>query len=139
MNRRELLGQSSLAIGALAATSVSGVAMAAAGKESGGLVKAASDCVAVGQECLTHCLESLATGDKMMADCSKTVRDTIAACQGLIALAASKSKHLKEYAAVCAKICRDCEAACKKHAEHHEICKRCMEACAHCAKACDAA
>lgn len=138
MNRRELLGQSTLALGALAATSVSGMALAATSKESAGLLSAAQDCLTVGQECLTHCIESLSTGDKMMAECAKTVRDTIAACEGLIALAASNSKHLKEYAAVCAKICRDCEAACKKHAQHHDICKRCMEACANCAKACEA-
>jgi len=142
MNRRELLGQSTVALGALAAVSAAstvGSVAFAASKKTESLINAANDCIAVSEECLTHCFDQLEKGDKSMAECAKAVRDTLAACRGLVSLAAAESKHLKEFATVCAKICRDCEAACKKHENHHAICKRCMEACAACAKACEAA
>lgn len=139
MNRRELLGQTTLAVGALAASSVSGMSLAATTAKGRGLVATASHCINVGEECLTHCFEILSKGDKSMAECAATVRDMLAACRGLVSIASADSKHLKDYAAVCAKICWDCEAACKKHANHHDVCKRCMEACAECAKACEAA
>ena len=122
MNRRELLGQGTLALGAIAASSIGTVAMAV-DKGKSGLVEAANHCLTVGEECLTHCLDLLAKGDKSVAECAKTVRDTLAACRGLVVLASSQSSHLKEFASVCAKICRDCEEACKKHENHHEVCK----------------
>ena len=140
MNRRELLGKSTVALGAIAAataSTVGGVALAS-NKKAASLIDAANDCIAVSEECLTHCFIELGKGDKSMAECAVAVRETLAACRGLVTLAASESKHLKEFAAVCSKICRDCEAACKKHEKHHAICKRCMEACAACASACEA-
>ncbi len=139
MNRRELLGKSTVALGAIAAATASTVAPVAfaSNKKATSLIDAASDCIAVSEECLTHCFDELGKGDKSMVECAETVRETLAACRGLVTLAAADSKHLKEFAAVCAKICRDCEAACKKHENHHAICKRCMEACAACAKACE--
>jgi len=64
-----------------------------------------------GQECLDHCVRSLSTGDKMMAECAGTVRAMLPLCEAVSQLAMLDSKHLKELAAVCAKACRDCEAA----------------------------
>ncbi len=138
MNRRELFGHGTLAMGAIAASSLRSSVASAAKASGGGLAAAANHCVEVGEECLTHCLDQLAKGDKTMGDCAQTVRDTLAACRALVVLSSSKSSHLKAFAAVCAKICRDCEAACKKHENHHDVCKRCMEACAACAKECEA-
>jgi Cys-rich four helix bundle protein (predicted Tat secretion target) len=58
-------------------------------------------------------------------------------CQALSELAVQRSGHLKGLAAVCAKACRECEAACKKHANHHAECKACMESCQKCAAECE--
>ena len=100
---------------------------------------AALDCIRVGNECLDHCVRSLSTGDKMMAECAATVRAMLPLCQAVSQLAMLDSKHFKALAAVCAQACRDCEAACKKHAGHHAECKACMDSCAKCAAACEKA
>ncbi len=100
---------------------------------------AALECVRVGEECLDHCVRSLSTGDKMMAECAGTVRAMLPLCEAVVELARLDSKHLKALAAVCAKACRDCEVACKKHAGHHAECKACMESCKACAAACEKA
>ena len=48
----------------------------------------------------------------------------------LVTVAAQGSTRLKD-------VERACEAACKPHAGHHDICRRCMEACRACASACE--
>jgi Cys-rich four helix bundle protein (predicted Tat secretion target) len=100
---------------------------------------AAMECVRVGQECLDHCIRNLSTGDKMMAECAGTVQAMLPLCEAVAELSRLDSAHLKALAAVCAKACRDCEAACKKHANHHAECKACMESCGRCATACEKA
>jgi|APLak6261678615_1056124.scaffolds.fasta_scaffold16615_2 Cys-rich four helix bundle protein (predicted Tat secretion target) len=100
---------------------------------------AALECLRTGNECLDHCVRSLSTGDKMMAECAGTVRAMLPLCEAVSQLAMLDSKFLKELAAVCAKACRECEAACKKHSGHHAECKACMESCAKCAAACEKA
>jgi hypothetical protein len=72
-----------------------------------------------------------------MAKCSETVSAMLAMCRTLEALAIQGAPYLKAHAALCGKVCRDCEAACKVHASHHEACKRCMETCQRCAAACE--
>ena len=102
------------------------------------LIDAAYECIKAGERCQTHCLNELSQGHTMMAECAGTVEAMLATCRALASLAAQNSPHLKAMAALCATICRDCEAACKKHAGHHEICKQCMETCGRCATACEA-
>jgi Cys-rich four helix bundle protein (predicted Tat secretion target) len=87
--------------------------------------------------CLQHCLNLMSEGDDSMAECAKTVRAMLPMCQGLQELASQSSTHLKEFAKLCSTVCRDCQKACKKHENHHEICKRCMDSCDRCAGACD--
>jgi len=101
------------------------------------VVEAAADCGRAGRICLQHCLQMLRSGDSSMNRCSETVSAMLPMCQAAEALAIQGSPHLKALAAVCAKACRDCEAACKEHAGHHEPCKRCMETCQHCAGICE--
>ncbi|MBL8911650.1 MAG: four-helix bundle copper-binding protein [Archangium sp.] len=100
---------------------------------------AAVECIRIGTVCLDHCVRSLSTGDKMMAECAGTVRAMLPVCTATRDLAMLDSKHFKAFAALCAKVCRDCEAACKKHASMHAECKACMESCARCAEACEKA
>jgi len=145
MNRRQfvLAGASSVAVGlgarALAQASEGGGAPAPARPwiRNAVLVDAGADCVKAGEICLEHCLEQLRAGDKSMVRCSETVSAMLPMCRALQALAIQGSPHLKAHATLCAKVCRDCEAACKVHAGHHEACKRCMETCQRCAAACE--
>jgi len=101
------------------------------------VAEAASDCVRAGEICLEHCLRLLRAGDGSMARCSVAVDAMLAMCRATAALAIQDAPYLKAVAAVCAKACRDCEAACKEHAPHHEPCRRCMETCQKCAAACE--
>jgi len=153
MNRREILGMGTAA----SLASIAGMAIAAddphtaghdmhamaAGHEHHGvaspyadLVAATSHCVTAGDACLSHCLTLLGQGDTEVAACSKTVRDTIAACTALRELASANSPHVKDLARVVSSICGDCEAECKKH-EKHPVCKDCEKACRDCKEVCD--
>ena len=79
---------------------------------------------------MQHCLDSLGTGDKMMAECSQEVNQMLAVCRAMSVLTAANSAYLKDMAAVCVKACEACGRACEKHAAHHAECKACAEACA---------
>ena len=98
---------------------------------------AAERCASAGRDCLHHCVTLLSAGDKSLAECTATIRQMIPACDALGELARQASAHLAEFAAVCARICRDCETVCQKHAAHHLECKACMDACHACAAECD--
>jgi len=106
-------------------------------EKNAAVMVAASDCVRAGEICLEHCLSVLRSGDTSMARCSTTVDAMLALCRATEALAMQDAPYLKGVAATCAKACRDCEAACKEHAAHHEPCRRCMETCQKCAAACE--
>lgn len=93
------------------------------------LATSANGCVAAGNACLSHCLRSLADGDKSMGDCAKRVNDMLAVCEATARLGANGSEHAKAIAAVCHDVCRDCAKACTPHAGHHAECKACKEAC----------
>ncbi len=145
MNRREVLDL----VTAAGLTAVSAAAIAAdtppahaghdhaamSGKYSA-LVAATSKCVTTGDACLSHCLTLLGQGEKDLAACARTVRDTIAACTALCELAAANSPHVAALAKVVADVCRGCKAECDKH-DKHQPCRDCGEACAQCAKECD--
>lgn len=103
------------------------------------LLDAALECLRAGGTCLDHCVRTLSTGDKSMAECAATVRAMLPLCQAVADLTRLNSPHLKALAAVCAKVCRDCEASCKKHQNHHAECKACMESCQRCALECEKA
>jgi len=152
MNRRELLSGFGAA-GAAAIAARAALAQTqdkktskqpAAGHEhhhTGGskyqaLIDSTHACMATGDACINHCLESLGTGDKSLAECARTVEAMLPLVTATGKLAAQDAKRLKELAAVCGKACRDCEAECKKHEQHPE-CKACGEACNRCAAECD--
>ncbi len=130
MNRRDVL----VGAGVIAAA---GVARATGKTEehhhdappAGGLLDATIDCEKRADFCLTHCLQMFATGDTSMVACAATVRDTIASAHALASLLAANSKHATAFAKLCADVCRDCEAECRKHAKH-PVCKDCADACA---------
>lgn len=145
MDRRDLL-LTALAGGAAAALAP-GAAMAEAkpGHDHGdagsgvnqAVLEAAVHCVRDGEICLPHCIDILARGDDSLAECARTVNQLIPVCRALAALAAQRSPHLAAQAKVALAMCKECEAACRKHAEHHDFCKACADSCADCIKACE--
>lgn len=142
MNRREsFIGATAVW---MAATSTSNAAQEMAHDHSHmhaaplqGLLAATSDCVAKGQACIAHCLVLLGDGDKVMAECARSVSQTIALCAALESLAAQQSPLVPALAKVTLEACQACEKECRKH-ERHAQCKACAESCVACIKECKA-
>jgi Cys-rich four helix bundle protein (predicted Tat secretion target) len=100
------------------------------------LVEAALHCVNKGEVCLNHCVTQMGSGDTSLKDCLATVAVMLPMCTTLARVAAMDAKRLKDIAAVCIDICRDCEEECRKHEQHHAECKACAESCAACIAEC---
>lgn len=103
------------------------------------LIASTADCIETGRACLTHCANSLASGSTMMAECNVAVQNMLAACEAMNKIAhlnTLEQKAMKSFAASCQKVCEECYAQCKKHANHHAECKACMESCEDCIKVC---
>jgi Cys-rich four helix bundle protein (predicted Tat secretion target) len=94
------------------------------------LTAAANDCVAKGQACISHCMETFRLEDTTMADCAMAVQEMLAVCTALGYLAAYDSRYLKDLARVCIPVCEGCEKECRVHEEHQPECKDCADACA---------
>lgn len=143
MDRRNLLGLAAAAA-SLAALSTARADVpaehhhheAAAGIKA--LFQSANACVSTAQLCQAHCQVLFAGGDRSLADCSRSVDALVPVCQALAALAAQESPFLPHYAKAAAEICRACEQQCRKHEKEHVQCRDCAEACAACARNCDA-
>ena len=99
--------------------------------------KAAGHCVSAGQVCLTHCITLLSKGDTSMKDCAAAVNQMLALCGAMQNLAAQNSRLTPSLAKVCIEACKQCAAACQKHAAHHAECKACYESCLNCIQACE--
>jgi Cys-rich four helix bundle protein (predicted Tat secretion target) len=146
MNRREALTTLGAVVLTPAATALAAAApppakanASAKAIDTKALVASAKACIDAGDECAEHCINMLSSGDKSMAECFAAVQAMLPVCQGLEKLAKLNNANLKQYAAVCAKVCRDCEKACKPHADQMAPCKACMDACAKCASECEKA
>jgi Cys-rich four helix bundle protein (predicted Tat secretion target) len=102
------------------------------------VMAAISECLRDGEVCLAQCLRLLGNGDTSMADCSKGVKQMLAVCGAVPALAAADSPRLRALLEVCAAVCEDCEIACRPHVSHHPECAACAASCKRCATACRA-
>ena len=102
------------------------------------IVDASSECIKSGHACVQHCIEMFKMKDTSMADCNDSVHEMLASCTAISQLASYGSRHLKDFAEACIKVCKDCKKACEKHADKHDACKACAESCAECIKACKA-
>lgn len=94
------------------------------------LIEAAQHCVASAEACVPHCISFLGKGDTSLAACLKSVLAISPVCAAVARLASLDSPRLKDVARVCSDICADCEKECRKHAEHHKVCKDCADSCA---------
>lgn len=142
MNRRDAFLNSGAVLLATAAGTVVAQEMAhdhshMHGTPLDALALASADCVLKGQACIAHCLVLLGNGDKVMAECAKSVSQTIALCNALESLAAQKSPLVAALAKVTLDACQSCEKECRKH-EQHAQCKACADACVACIKECKA-
>ena len=142
MDRREFLtGALTMAVAAGTTPRARAAASAAArDPKLAEAVETALDCLKAGDACIRHCVDLLGQGDTTLKNCMQSVLDMSAVCDGLAKLASyadSPTPNLRAYANACADYCRDCSAACKKHADHHTPCKACMESCDACLKACE--
>jgi Cys-rich four helix bundle protein (predicted Tat secretion target) len=140
MDRREaLIGTGLIAIAGTATTAIAQQTPSEHHHHGGAhksLASAAGACVTDGQACLNHCLELLGSGHKELAACARSVTQLVSICGALQDLANQDSKYLIKVASVAMDACHDCEEECKKHADKHDVCKRCGESCAACYKEC---
>jgi len=102
------------------------------GKYSKALMSALH-CKLQAQICLSHCITEMGKGDSLAA-CANSTREVIAMCDSFIAMASLESGFTKKTAQLCEEVCKSCASECKKHSEHHKVCKDCMESCNSCAK-----
>ena len=131
-SRRDIL----LGMGAAASLAYTGTATAAMSghdhsKHTAQLpdvLDAANACLDKGQRCIAHCLVSFTEGDTELANCAMKVHEMQEICNAFSYLLAANSSYVKEYSTICAKVCKDCAAECRKHEQHHE-CRNCAEAC----------
>ena len=133
MNRRDVLvGAGALAVAAVARAGQKGTPSEAHHHDAAGspLVDATADCLKKGEVCEQHCFTLLGSGDTSMASCAMSVRDMLASTRSLFTLASAGSKHTPLVARSCAQICKDCEVECRKHADKHQPCRDCADACA---------
>jgi len=100
------------------------------------VINASLGCVKAGQECIQHCIDMFKMKDTSMAECIDAAQEMLATCTAISQLASYDSRHLKEFAATCIKVCEDCKDACDEHADKHRACKACSDSCADCIKAC---
>ena len=134
MNRRQVLSGAGF-LAAAAVTVEQARSQSSAGVANKAVVATAGDCLSKGELCLSHCHEMLATGDKSMGACAKTVSEMIAVCGAMLSLAAQGAPSLSRFATVCLDVCRRCEAECRKHVQHTP-CKDCATACGACQTEC---
>lgn len=99
-------------------------------KKRATLVEKTNDCVAKGQACLSHCMETFLQGDTTMAECAVAVQEMLAVCGAMAQVAANDSKNLKVVTQACIAVCETCEKICREHEEHQKECKACADACA---------
>ena len=100
------------------------------------LVAAVNNCLAKGEACLSHCMETFVQGDTTMGACADAVQQMLPVCRAMSSLGMYDSKHLPDLARACMGVCTDCEKVCREHAEHQKECKDCADACAAVIKEC---
>ncbi len=132
ISRRDVL----LGMGAAAGLAYTGAASAAMSghdhskhtAQNPDVLNASNICLDKGQRCIAHCLVSFTEGDTELAECAMKVHEMQEICGAFSYLLAANSSYVKEYSAICEKVCKDCAKECRKHEKHIE-CKACAEAC----------
>lgn len=93
------------------------------------LLDATNDCLDKGQRCIAHCMVAFREGDTSLAVCAGKVQEMQAICDAYSFLLTANSGYNKDFAGICKTACQDCATECEKHADEHQECKKCMDAC----------
>ncbi|TGJ98525.1 four-helix bundle copper-binding protein [Leptospira langatensis] len=141
-SRKQILGLGGATIAALASSSVFGEDHSSKKhskkmKKSnampvGSAAEASTQCILKGKICINMCVDALSEGHTEMADCLRSVEETIALCEAFVTLSSLQSQATKKLASLCIESCERCATQCDKHADHHQECKDCAEACKTC-------
>lgn len=97
-------------------------------------------CLEAAKACVEHCDKLIAAGDNSMKDCQASVTNLLAVVDGLNKIVKNNTAPaalIKSLAKTCAEYCKHCEAQCKPHVKH-DVCKKCLDSCVACRKACEA-
>ena len=89
---------------------------------------------AIGQACVAFCYEN-ATNNPGLLECGKSATEMLAVNEAVEGLAALDSPRLGGVARAADAVYAYCEETCRKHEAHHDLCKRCADACANMRKA----
>ncbi len=98
-------------------------------EEESTAVRALAGCSTAGEACLSHCIQTLSSGDVSMAACARSVRDMLAICRSGQTLIGTHSTFAGQQLALCRDACNACRSECAPHANHHATCRACAEAC----------
>jgi hypothetical protein len=103
-------------------------------------IDAATACAVACQVCASACLSE--DSPKEMATCIRDDLDCADLCEAtarhLARLNASDKQLTLSILAACIEACVECAGSCVAHAEHHEHCRLCAQACNRCEQACQA-
>lgn len=103
-------------------------------------IDAANDCAVVCSACASACLSEESAAE--MATCVRDDLDCADLCgvvvRHLARLNASDKQLTLSILAACIAACVQCADSCASHADHHEHCKLCADACRRCEAACQA-
>ena len=97
--------------------------------------------IACGQAC-TACADACLS-EEMVADLTKCIRTNLDCADICATTARVLSRHTGYDANIsrtlleaCIMACKSCGDECARHAEHHDHCRICADACHHCEQAC---
>lgn len=89
-------------------------------------IKSYTECVLSCVMCVPSCLRSKNPSDYVT--CIELMRDCSDTCRLASSFVARSSIFAKEICGICAGVCRQCAAECKKHRDN-PLCVKCREAC----------
>lgn len=89
---------------------------------------------AIGQVCVAFCYNNAASHPALL-ECGRSATEMLAVNEAVEGLASLESPRLKGVARAADAVYAYCEETCRKHEAHHELCKRCADACANMRKA----
>jgi hypothetical protein len=103
-------------------------------------IDAANECAVVCSACASACLSE--EDPASMATCVRDDLDCADLCgvtaRHLARLNASDKQLTTSLLAACIEACVQCASSCAPHADHHDHCRLCQQACNRCEQACQA-
>ncbi|MGP4072720.1 four-helix bundle copper-binding protein [Piscibacillus sp. B03] len=102
-------------------------------KKYADVIKVLHECMEACNHCYTACLQE--PDLEHMIECVRLDRECADICSNFEQALTLDTKFVKEYAQLCAAVCRACGDECAKH--DHDHCQKCADACHKCAEECE--